>query len=81
MDYRWTKTGVNIEVTNTVNGMLEQGGVCGRVEHYSEEQVRSMGYTRTDDLNQPADGEFAPRIQMIRCNNQPRTLRKGVKIQ
>ncbi len=80
MDYKWTRTGVNIEVTNTVYGMLEQGGICGEIEHYSESQINSLGYGRTDNLNDFADGEMATRLEMIRHHLQPHILRRGVRI-
>ena len=81
MDYKWTNTGVNIDITNTVNGLLEQGGICGRVEHYSNGQVSDLGYSRGDDLNDYADGEYATRLEMIRHQLKPKLLRRGIKIQ
>lgn len=43
-----TKTNrVHVEITNRVNGMLEQGGVCGRVVSYPLEGViKATGLTK-----------------------------------
>jgi len=82
MEAKWTKTGVTIKITNTVNGMLEQGGVIGRVEHYSTQAISdSLSYNRGDDLNACADGEMATRAEMIRHHLPPRVLRRGTIIQ
>src|SRR5690606_24420110 len=43
---RTTHRGIELEVTNTVNGMLEQGGVVGRVELYTWEALDKAGFGR-----------------------------------
>lgn len=80
MQAKWTKKGVTVDITNTRLGCLEQGGTCGRVEHYSEADVARLGYRRGDDLNAVADGEQATRVEMIRHRLSPRILRGGETI-
>lgn len=47
---------VLIETTNKVNGMLEQGGVCGRVESYPlADAMELLGMTR-DEIAAADDG-------------------------
>ena len=43
MSTRKTKNGWIVETTNTVNGMLEQGGVCGREVLYKTETLERHG--------------------------------------
>lgn len=82
MDYRWTGKGLIVEITNTVYGMLEQGGIAGRVEHYDEAEIkRVLQYTRDDDMDVCADGELSTRLDMVRHHLKPRILHKGVRIQ
>jgi hypothetical protein len=37
-----------VEITNTVYGMLEQGGICGRVELWTWDALKSIGLQRSD---------------------------------
>jgi hypothetical protein len=80
MDYRWTRTGLIVDVTNRVNGMLEQGGVCGRIEHYSEDDISALGITRDDNLNECGEMIYVTRLELIRARIQPRLLRRGITI-
>jgi hypothetical protein len=44
METTVTKSGNwKVEITNTIHGVLEQGGVCGRVELWTETARRDIG--------------------------------------
>lgn len=78
---------VLIETTNTVNGMLEQGGVCGRVVSYPLSGVmRATGLTR-DEIEAADEDDDAPShdgltiSQACEYEVTGRVIRKGVEIE
>jgi len=48
---RMTAAGVLIEITNTVHGCLEQGGISGRLELWTWSALHDLNITRETDLN------------------------------
>lgn len=78
---------VLIETTNTVNGMLEQGGVCGQVMAYPlDDVVQATGLTRDEiaeaDPDDAAPGYEAASIRQV-CEHhvKGRVVRRGTRIQ
>lgn len=79
------KTGYRVEVTNTVSGMLEQGGVSGRVVIVQWGAVQGLNpeMDLDDDYNDLYTYEDMVRDTAFgRCGDQSkvRVIRKGHRI-
>ena len=70
--------GWNVETTNTCYGMLEQGGVSGRRELVTNEQLAKLGITGApgDMYNDNVTNETRVRFD-IRNGMPTRVIRKG----
>ena len=53
-----TKKRVMIETTNYINGCLEQGGVCGRIDSYDIGEVAKLLDVDIDELEFMEEEEF-----------------------
>lgn len=73
-----SKNGWIIETTNTVHGMLEQGGVCGRRELVTNEQLAKLGIVGApgDMYNDYVSNEDKVRHE-IRMGMATKVIRKG----
>jgi hypothetical protein len=73
-----SKRGWIIETTNTIHGMLEQGGVSGRRELVTNEQLAKLGIVGApgDMYNDGVDNEDKVRHE-IRMGMPTRTIRTG----
>ena len=77
-----TKNGWVIETIHTVHGMLEQGGVSGRRELVSNEQLTKLGITGApDDMynDNYVTNEDKVRYE-IKMGMPTRVIRKGHRI-
>lgn len=54
MNVRKTKSGWVVEITNTVHGVLEQGGVAGKEVLYKTDTLESVGI----DYNADPEGDY-----------------------
>ena len=82
MTTRQTAAGWVIDTTNTVHGMLEQGGICGREVLYSRAQLAEAGiaYDSDPDADYTGNGVSAAEW-LIHCVSPARVLRRGQRIQ
>jgi len=81
---RVTKKSIIIETTNRVHGMLEQGGICGRVVAYpistlEETELLFAATAAADDLALGYDVSWRE-LLAYRCP-VPRVIRRGVTIE
>ena len=80
MRVRKTRRGWVVEITNTVHGCLEQGGVCGREELYTRETLAGLGIDYDADpaasvgFNDPGVSYLDYLVHSVRCD---RVLRVG----
>lgn len=81
-----TQQSVVIETTNRVLGMLEQGGVCGRVDRYPlADCIRATGLTAEQlaDAEEDVDCDGYEHVsvrEVIERNVKGRCVRKGARI-
>ena len=75
MEYKWTKKGLLVTITNTVYGMLEQGGVTGRKVLYNTAQCKRINLHRGEN---PNDNDF---FYVLWQETEPvKVIRKGYRI-
>ena len=82
MKTRKTRKGWVIEITNTVHGCLEQGGVCGREIFYSLETLSKHGidYNMDPDSDDISDGN-SNAAWLHHCVTPDKVIRVGRTIQ
>lgn len=87
-DMKITKKGnVIIELTDRENGMLVQGGICGRKLAYDAVELSEALDCTLEELERLDWDDWAPKFQWVRVyevaeyNLTPRVLFKGVRIQ
>jgi hypothetical protein len=51
-----TAKGLTVETTHTRHGCLEQGGICGRIEHFAWATVAQLGITPANAATALDDG-------------------------
>ena len=81
-----TRNSVLIETTHRVHGMLEQGGICGRVVAYDRTRVAGLlGVSTTAlaslQLDDVAPGHMVTVRELIEHRLQGRVVRRGERIQ
>jgi len=81
-----TRKSVLIETTHRVRGMLEQGGVSGRVVAYDRARVAGLLGVSIDALKSMRLDDLAPGYmvsirELIQERLQGRTVRRGHRIQ
>jgi len=77
METRKTAKGWVIEITNTVNGCLEQGGVCGRRVLYTRETLAACGIDYDADPDARGVLGATPAEYLARQVEPDRVLRRG----
>lgn len=85
---RTTKISVIIETTHRVHGMLEQGGVSGRVVAYPIESVQRVTGLTAEQIRSASEHDICPgfscatiREIIERCCVTGRVVRRGHRIQ
>ena len=75
-----TRKSVIIETTNTINGCLEQGGICGRVDRYDRAKAAELIGCDPADVPEtyevPGYNHVTAR-EMIQRNLNGRCVRRG----
>lgn len=80
-----TSKNVILETTHRAHGMLEQGGISGRVVAYDRAKVAAVlavpiSALETMDENDCAPGRLVSSREIIETELQGRVLRKGHRI-
>lgn len=88
MNVRKTAKGWVIEITNTVHGCLEQGGICGREVLVTRDGLAKVGINYDDDPNKQIGDYQTPLWAIAKefAAEQPgiqyaRVLKRGHRIQ
>lgn len=81
MTVKISEKGWLIETTHMSNGCLEQGGISGRIELVTNEQLSKLGITGlpTDEYGDYVSNESKVRHE-IACGMPTRVIRKGHRI-
>lgn len=77
---------MKVEITNTVHGCLEQGGVCGRIVSYDNKviaEIMECSVAEAEEMNgdEIVPGTSVPLRYYLEYHEYPyRVIRRGTKI-
>ncbi|NCC85765.1 MAG: hypothetical protein EOM03_16835 [Clostridia bacterium] len=81
METTKTERGWVIETTNELDGMLEQGGVCGRKVLYSMETLAKLGIDYNTDPDEDWNDFVTIEEYLVREVAPDKVLKKGTVIE
>ena len=81
METTKTERGWVIEITNEVDGMLEQGGVCGKRVLYSIETLAKLGIDSNADPEDDWNDFVTIEEYLVREVAPDKVLKKGTAIE
>jgi len=77
---------VRLEITNRVNGCLEQGGICGQVLSFSASEIEEKLEVTREQIEAAEWGDYVPGFSVRWIEAVPdfctaKVVKKGVRIQ
>lgn len=81
METTKTERGWVVEITNEVDGMLEQGGVCGKKVMYSIETLAKLGIDCNADPEDDWNDFLTIEEYLVREVEPDKVLKKGTVIE